>query len=98
MITSTLIGPFNEEIIFRKILLDSINKKLGLFLAISISSLLFGMIHVHNLSEWTQSISYIYAGGVLGYIFYKSHYNILCVVILHVLNNLLGITFLLLQR
>ncbi|WP_398572574.1 lysostaphin resistance A-like protein [Staphylococcus aureus] len=69
MITSTLIGPFNEEIIFRKILLDSINKKLGLFLAISISSLLFGMIHVHNLSEWTQSNSYIYAGGVLGYIF-----------------------------
>lgn len=88
-----LLGPVNEEIIFREVILKKLKTKIGVYLSIVISSLLFGLIHVHSFSEIVQVIPYFYSGLVFGVIYYKSNFNIVYSITLHIFNNCIAMLF-----
>ncbi|MDD2504964.1 MAG: CPBP family intramembrane metalloprotease, partial [Bacilli bacterium] len=92
MLSSVIIAPFIEEVIFRLGFKKVIKNKV---LFILISGLIFGLMHIipSSLSLFVlmlQSIIYISLGVVLAYI-YEKEKNIYLVIIPHALNNLLGI-------
>lgn len=91
-ISTVFFAPFLEEIIFR-LGLKKIIKDPGLF--ILISGLIFGFMHIFPTNINTtvaliQSISYISVGTLLAY-YYVANKNIFFVIIIHSLNNLLGV-------
>lgn len=91
-ISAVLLAPFVEEIIFR-LGLKKIIKDPGLF--ILLSGLIFGFMHIFptdiNITvALIQSISYVSIGTLLAY-FYVKYKNIYFVIIIHSLNNLLGV-------
>ncbi|MDD4706181.1 MAG: type II CAAX endopeptidase family protein [Bacilli bacterium] len=91
-ISAVLLAPFVEEIIFR-LGLKKIIKDSGLF--ILISGLIFGFMHIFptdiNITiALIQSISYVSIGTLIAY-YYVKYKNIYFVIIIHSLNNLLGI-------
>lgn len=91
-ISAVILAPFIEEIIFR-LGLKKIIKDQGLF--ILISGLVFGFMHIFPTNINTtvaliQSISYVSVGTLLAY-YYVNNRNIFFVIIIHALNNLLGV-------
>ncbi|MFJ7842203.1 lysostaphin resistance A-like protein [Lysinibacillus sphaericus] len=88
-----LLGPVNEEIIFREIILKKLKTKIGVYFSIGISSFLFGLLHVHSFSEIVQVIPYFYSGLVFGVIYYKSNFNIVYSITLHIFNNCIAMLF-----
>jgi len=91
-ISACLIGPFEEEMIFRKIFKDFINNK-ALF--IIISGLIFGLLHVVGVSsslvEMLYFIPYGILGGTFAYMYAKTD-NIWVPIIVHVVHNTLLVT------
>ncbi|MDD2410005.1 MAG: CPBP family intramembrane metalloprotease [Bacilli bacterium] len=92
LISTVLLTPFVEEIIFR-LGLKKIIKNSGLF--ILLSGLIFGFMHVFptdiNITvALIQSISYVFIGTLIAY-YYVKYKNIYFVIIIHSLNNLLGV-------
>lgn len=77
---SIIIAPIVEEIIYRGVVMKTI-EKYNYIAAIIISSILFGSMH-QNLS---QSFVCMGIGLILGYIGYK--YSIIFSIIIHILNN-----------
>ncbi|MGG5460603.1 CPBP family intramembrane glutamic endopeptidase [Clostridium sp. B9] len=90
-ITTIIIGPLNEELIFRNILMGNLKKYIPTISTLIISSLLFGLIHIHSFSEIIQVLPYIGSGVIFGLIYWKSDFNLVYSSSLHILNNLLGI-------
>ncbi|WP_369444153.1 CPBP family intramembrane glutamic endopeptidase [Lysinibacillus sphaericus] len=88
-----LLGPVNEEIIFREIILKKLKTKIGVYFSIGISSFLFGLLHVHSFSEIVQVIPYFYSGLIFGVIYYKSNFNIVYSITLHIFNNCIAMLF-----
>jgi len=86
-----LAAPFFEEYIYRGILLDGLLKNYAPWLAIIVTSVLFGAIHVNPI----QFVSATLGGLFLGWIYYKSSNLIYCMII-HLVINLTG--FLILQQ
>jgi len=78
-----IVGPFVEEMMYRGFTVGSIRRK-GLIPAIVLSSLAFGLMHA-NLS---QLVVGTLAGLVLGFVF--SEYSIWWALVIHVINNTLG--------
>ncbi len=87
----TVFGPLIEEIIFRGYLQSALMKKTGPFLAIFLSSLVFGAVHfdLDSLPVLTMM------GFAFGYIYYKTG-SIIPSMILHMLNNSLSVGMLIL--
>lgn len=77
-----VLGPVTEEILFRGLLLRSI-EPYGKKLAILTSAIMFGLYHGNPL----QSSYAMVVGIVLGYV--AAEYNILWATLLHIINNLL---------
>lgn len=92
-LSTVIIGPINEEFIFRRILIGEYQKYIKLIPSIVISSILFGLIHIHGLQEIFIIPRYIVIGLVFGIIYAKSN-NIITSIILHILNNFLGVLLL----
>ncbi|MBO3304336.1 CPBP family intramembrane metalloprotease [Clostridium perfringens] len=90
-ITTIIIGPLNEELIFRNILIGNLKKYIPTMITLIISSILFGLIHIHSSSELIQVLPYIGSGLIFGLIYWKSNCNLVYSSSLHILNNLLGI-------
>lgn len=88
-----IIGPINEEFIFRRILIGEGKKYIKPIFSIIISSIFFGIIHIHSLHELTLALPYVVVGLILGTIYYKSN-NIITSIILHIINNFFGILIL----
>ncbi len=63
-----LYAPFMEEIIFRKILIDGLRGKIGIVLAVVVSSLLFGLAHF----EPTHLLVYTTMGLILSIVYVKT--------------------------
>jgi membrane protease YdiL (CAAX protease family) len=94
---------FFEEILFRGILLNTIiykfgNKKNGIYYAIIISSLLFGLSHLLNLINSpnivTGTISQVIYSTIIGFIYstvYIRYKNIFSIIIIHALFNIISI-------
>ncbi|MFI3211665.1 MAG: CPBP family intramembrane glutamic endopeptidase, partial [Peptostreptococcaceae bacterium] len=99
VISTVILGPIAEELIFRKCFFGLIkNKKLALLA----SSLVFGFIHIISsigsfdfLETIMLLIPYITAGILLGLIYIKTKLNIYYVTIIHILVNLISIILIL---
>lgn len=92
-LVTIIIGPINEELIFRRIIIGEGRKYLPKFSILIISSVIFGLIHIHNIKEIILVIPYICTGLILGFTYYKSD-NIITSSLLHILNNLIGVIIL----
>lgn len=92
IISVVLLGPIVEELIFRKSLFSLFeNKKL----AIIISSLIFGLIHLIAEPSLASVIinlpAYLIPGLVFGYFYAKNDENILVPTVAHILSNLISV-------
>lgn len=95
--SAVILGPIVEELIFRKAFFGIIsNQKI----AVVVSSLTFGLIHVLAEPTFTDLviniIPYVVIGFVFGYIYTKQNKNLLIVTIVHMLTNLISIISILL--
>lgn len=91
---TVIIAPINEEIIFRRILIGDGKSYLSVIGSLILSSIAFGLIHIHNIKEITLVIPYICTGAILGFVYIKNN-NIITSISLHILNNLVGVILLL---
>ncbi|KEI89469.1 CAAX protease [Clostridium botulinum B2 433] len=82
-ISLCIIAPIFEEIIYRGIMLEKLNKRCGATKAILISSLFFGIMHF-NLH---QGVNAFFIGVVMGVIYIKTD-SLLLTILLHFVNNL----------
>ena len=86
-----LAGPFVEELIFRKLLLDR-TVRCGEKTAIIFSALCFGLMHMN----FTQFLYSFALGLVLGYVYCKSgkiHYTMILHMIINGISTLLSIAY-----
>lgn len=95
-IDCVVLAPFVEECIFRLGIKKIINNK---YVFITISGLLFGLMHVFPMdysyvSSLVQSITYITMGISLAYMYEETN-NIWVTIGIHALNNFIGIISLL---
>jgi hypothetical protein len=85
--TAAIIGPINEEIVFRKTLLDIFNNK---WVISFLSFFLFGMAHViSSATVWTDYL-YIIPYGSLGFFFAYADCktnNLMTSISMHMLHN-----------
>ena len=84
IIIVSLIGPFVEELIFRKFIIDRLNIY-GEKIAIFVSALLFGLFH-GNLFQFFYAF---FLGLIFGYV-YLRYGKLLYTVLLHVIINFMG--------
>lgn len=85
------IGPLNEELMFREVLIGQCSKALPKYVMWVISSLLFAAIHIPNLAAWPQGIPYFVNGLIIGFVYIRCNNNVLCSYGLHLVNNLLSL-------
>lgn len=82
-----IIGPVVEELVFRGCIQRGLVKlRIHPIIAIIITSIIFGFIHVFDAGDYTQVFPYIFMGLALGSIFYKSD-SIVESTIVHILLN-----------
>ncbi len=79
--------PIVEEVIFRKVVYNFFQPKLGNIVAILGTGIIFGLMHVISFGDFVQSIPYILMGIAFGYIYYRSNRNIYVVIGVHFINN-----------
>lgn len=77
-------APILEELIFRKIIFGSLNKRMNFFLAVLISSLLFGVLHL----ELQHILIYFSMGVALAYVYVKTQ-RIIVPILVHMGMNAL---------
>ncbi len=90
-----VLGPIVEETVFRLILTYKGSTIVPKILAVTISSLTFGMIHMHafTLPELLSVLPHI-GGGVLWSVLLLKQKNITQLYVIHILTNLPGIIYL----
>ncbi|EPY6470336.1 CPBP family intramembrane glutamic endopeptidase [Clostridium sporogenes] len=82
-ISLCVIAPIFEEIIYRGIMLEQLNKRCGAVKAILISSLFFGIMHLNV----HQAVNGFFIGIVMGFIYIKTD-SLMLTMFLHFINNL----------
>jgi len=96
VIFAVFLAPFTEEILFRRTLFSFIKKNSTPFLAVLLSSILFGLIHgLTELSNPVVLLPYVAVGIVLQ-IFYLKSKTLVVPIIMHALFNLVGVIVILL--
>lgn len=86
-ISTIILAPIIEEIVFRKVLFIKFSKKLGIFVAAIVSSLVFGIGHD------TLGVLGAMVFGLACCILYKKYENILVPMSVHFINNFIAGTF-----
>ncbi len=96
IIIFTLMVGIGEEILMRGVVLNALKERHGLYVAIIISSLIFGLLHMTNVfagrslsKAFTQSVTAFLVGIVLAWVFIKTN-NIIPNIIYHWLWNMVG--------
>ncbi|MFI3322377.1 MAG: CPBP family intramembrane glutamic endopeptidase [Rikenellaceae bacterium] len=82
MVSVVFIAPILEELIFRGVILSDIKRYYGSLVAIFVSALTFGAIHLNLAQLFPAFIAAI----IMGYIYLKTN-SICAVIFLHFLNN-----------
>lgn len=82
ILTTVVMAPLCEEILFRGILQDALTVKYGPLRGILIASAVFGVIHLIP----QQAINAFFVGIVLGYIYYRTR-SLIPVIAIHAINN-----------
>ncbi len=85
VIFSIFLAPFVEEIVFRRAIFGFL-EKLSIPLAVIVSGLSFGFIHVLS-GDYIQLIIYGSLGLALAYTYYRSNKNIMTVIAIHMIYN-----------
>ena len=97
MTNSSIYSPIAEEIVFRLVLLKYIlvdKFKLNIYTSIIIQSLIFGSLHLSNITFTTQTKKYTYlqtfsaiiTGIISGWVFYHTNSLLPC-IFSHIINN-----------
>ena len=82
ILTTIVMAPILEEILFRGVIQGSAMSRFGAMRAIFISSAVFGLIHI-----MPQQVIYAFVVGlVLGYVYWKTK-SIMSVITIHAFNN-----------
>ena len=86
ILTVGIIGPIAEELLFRGLIFDRLDRYLGSRPAIFISALIFGAVHLNM-------VQFIYASiiGILFAYFYSRYRNIWIPIIAHITVNMAGV-------
>ena len=84
------VGPLNEEMMFREVIIGQLSRYLPKTLLLILSSAFFAYLHIPSLSAWPQAIPYFANGLILGIVYIKGGNNVLASYGLHVINNLLS--------
>lgn len=90
-IFAVFVGPFVEEMIFRKSFKDAIKSK---WLFILVSGIVFGSLHVIDSITSLYELLYIIPYSCLGIAFSKTHYdtnNIFSSILIHIFHNFTSI-------
>lgn len=82
ILSSVVAAPILEEILFRGLIFESCRERFGSGLALLLSALLFGAIHIIPV----QMINAFVVGLILGYVYLRTR-SLLAVIILHAFNN-----------
>ncbi len=82
--------PIVEELVFRKVIYNFFERKLGVIAAIASSGIIFGLMHVISYGDFIQAIPYVLMGSVFGYVYYIGKKNIYITIGVHFINNLLS--------
>lgn len=98
IITTVILAPIVEELIYRKVVFEYA-KKISIPLAYIISIVLFSLPHMLStdissvgVGVWLlQLVPYVASAGLLALIYHKSNYNIYTTIIIHLLNNFLAV-------
>ncbi len=83
MLPIAFLIPVLEEILFRGVILEFIERYWGVWASIIVSGFVFGLLHAQNI----HVIQYSMMGMVLGYMYIKSGKNLIVPIIAHVFNN-----------
>ena len=86
-ITTLTIVPIYEELIFRGVIYDDTKKLFNVKIAAIVSSILFGLIHLHG---GYMKIIATMAGGLLSAYCYEKTKSLYACIILHSLNNFMA--------
>ena len=82
----TIVGPILEEMLFRGAITTTLLKAYSPKKAIIYSALIFGIFHLNPAQVLVASL----LGLLLGWLFYKTHSLIPCIIV-HILNNSLSV-------
>jgi membrane protease YdiL (CAAX protease family) len=89
IVTTVLLAPVLEEMLFRGLILESIKQKRGATAAVMLSALLFGLVHFPILP---QMLNAFVMGVMLGYVYVLTN-SLVAVIIIHAANNALSFLF-----
>ena len=94
IISVVVFAPILEELIFRKLFIDTceIRFKLKPLFAIIISTVLFAFIHVSDLESLKFIFQYMALALPICMAYHYSNNNIYVVTIIHIINNFLSVT------
>ena len=94
-----IVGPIVEEMFFRQFLIGLIERFAPTWVAVVVSSVLFGALHMHSfaLSEVLSVIPHAFFGLSCGLLYVKTDRNLLYPASIHCLNNLSAFLTLLLH-
>lgn len=81
-----LLPGISEELLFRGVMLPALGAN---YLALGLSSLCFGLLHMSDLRQWPYMVWATCVGGILGYSALVSQ-NLLVPVVAHVLTNMVS--------
>ncbi|MFI3331279.1 MAG: type II CAAX endopeptidase family protein [Rikenellaceae bacterium] len=85
LITTIVAAPILEEVLFRGILQSSLSHNIGKWSALILVSLIFALVH----GIPPQAVNAFFISMILGYLFIRTG-SLLCVIIIHSLNNCLA--------
>jgi hypothetical protein len=90
-----LIAPFNEELAYR-VGLFGCSKRINIYVAYFMASIVFGFIHMHftsvgwdNINEWLSLPDYVLAGLIFAFVY--DHYGFAGSFMAHATNNLIAV-------
>jgi uncharacterized protein len=86
MVYIAIFGPIMEEILTKKIILDSLRKRTNVYIASLITSLIFAFLHM----ELASVIPYTLAGLVYAFLYLKTN-RLIVPIIVHMTMNALAI-------
>lgn len=83
-----IMGPIVEEFIYRHLLIYRLASLIPIWGCVLLSSILFGLLHMHSFSDLTNIVPYLTISLILGTLYIVSKYNLLVPIIFHTFHNL----------
>lgn len=82
IMVATIFAPFFEEIIFRGVIFESLRRRWGKFMSVTLSAFLFALVHF----DVSVSLAALVAGVIFGIVRLRTD-SVISTIILHSINN-----------